>query len=335
MVKFNLRIWFAALFLFALSVVPIIALQIGDTYFITLFSRIMILGMAAVGLNLVLGFGGLVSLGHALYIGMGAYAVGVMSFHGLNNAWLQLFVAMFCGAIVALLLGAVALRTKGLSFIMITLAFAQMAYYVAVGLRQYGGEDGMALNQRSDFVFFSVKNEIQLYYLIFVVLLVIIYVLTRLINSRFGLVLRGSKHNLGRMTALGYPILRYRLVAYLISALICVLAGFFLANVAKYVAPSYMSWHVSAEIIVMAVLGGMGTVLGPLVGATALLAFEEFLLTVNFGLPWGLDAYINSHFLAIIGIMVVVIAWSLQQGLYGSLYGREQRQKHADSQESY
>jgi branched-chain amino acid transport system permease protein len=316
-----------AAFLLLLACVPVFALALGDTYFITLFSRIMILGMAAVGLNLILGFGGLVSLGHALYIGIGAYAVGVLSFHGVTNAWLQLLVALVAGSALSLVLGIVALRTKGLSFIMITLAFAQMAYYVAVGLRQYGGEDGLPLSQRSDFNFFGIQSDIALYYLIFIVLLITLYVLMRMIDSRFGLVLRGSKHNLKRMTALGYPILRYRLVAYLISALICVVAGFFLANVAMYVSPSYMSWYVSAEIIVMAVLGGMGTVLGPLVGATALLALEEFLHTLNFGLPWGLDAYISNHFMAIIGVVVVIIALSLQQGLYGSLLSREQRQK--------
>ncbi|MBF23917.1 MAG: branched-chain amino acid ABC transporter permease [Pusillimonas sp.] len=323
MAKLSLRLSIATAFLIALALVPVFALMAGDTYFITLFSRIMILGMAAVGLNLVLGFGGLVSLGHALYIGVGAYAVGILSFHGINNAWLQLLVALLFGGVLALVLGVVALRTKGLSFIMITLAFAQMAYYVAVGLRQYGGEDGLPLGQRSDFVFFGIQSDISLYYLIFVVLLATVYVLNRMIDSQFGLVLRGSKNNLKRMTALGYPILRYRLGAYLISALICVVSGFFLANIAKYVAPSYMSWHVSAEIIVMAVLGGMGTVLGPLIGATALLAFEEFLHTVNIGLPWGLDTYINNHFLAIIGIVILIIALSLQQGLYGSLLSRE------------
>ena len=330
MAKLNLRLSIATAFFVVLALIPIFAMMAGDTYFITLFSRIMILGMAAVGLNLILGFGGLGSLGHALYIGVGAYAVGILSFHGINNAWFQLLVALITGGVLALILGAVALRTKGLSFIMITLAFAQMAYYVAVGLRQYGGEDGLPLAQRSDFNLFGIQSDVSLYYVIFLTLLATIYLLTRIIDSQFGLILRGSKHNLKRMTALGYPILRYRLAAYLISALICIVAGFFLANVAKYVAPSYMSWYVSAEIIVMAVLGGMGSVLGPLVGAAALLAFEEFLHTVNFGLPWGLDAYINNHFLAIIGIVVVVIALSLQQGLYGSLLSREQRQKNVN-----
>jgi branched-chain amino acid transport system permease protein len=323
--KPNLRIFVAVAFLTLLALIPLIAHAIGESFYITLFSRIMIYGLAALGLNLILGYGGLVSLGHALYIGIGAYTVGILSSHGIGNGWLHLAVALAVGLVMAVLIGLVCLRTSGMAFIMITLAFTQMVYFVAIGLRQYGGEDGLPISQRSDFRLFSIDDNTVLYYLIYVVLLMTLYGCWRLIHSRFGMVLRGSKSNLRRMTALGFPTLRYRLVAYVISALICVVAGILLANVAKYMSPSYMGWHVSAELIVMAVLGGMGTLLGPVIGATALLSLEELLANMKFGLPWGLDAFINTHLMVIIGVFVVLVGLVLKQGLYGYLLARERK----------
>ncbi len=331
MAKINLRFIVGAAFLLALAVLPVFAMSGGDSFYITLFSRIMIYGLATLGLNLILGYGGLVSLGHALYIGIGAYAVGILSAHGITSGWLQLLAALATGALVAALVGLVCLRTRGMAFIMITLAFAQMAYYLAVGLRNYGGEDGMAIPVRSDFGLFSLTNSTVLYYAIFIVLLLVLYLSWRMVHSRFGFVLRASRSNLNRMSALGFPMLRYRLTAYVLSALVCVVAGFFLANVARYIAPSYMAWHVSAELVVMAVLGGMGSLLGPVIGATALLALEELLGSMELGLPWGLDAFINSHFMLLIGVIVVVISLCVQQGLYGYLTIREKRLDHAES----
>jgi branched-chain amino acid transport system permease protein len=298
---------------------------LGESFYITLFSRIMIYGLAALGLNLILGYGGLISLGHALYIGIGAYTVGILSSHGIGSGWLHLAAALAVGGVMAVLIGLVCLRTSGMAFIMITLAFTQMVYFVAIGLRQYGGEDGLPISQRSDFRLFSIDDNTVLYYVIYAVLLMTLYGCWRLIHSRFGMVLRGSKSNLRRMTALGFPALRYRLAAYVVSALICVVAGILLANVARYMSPSYMGWHVSAELIVMAVLGGMGTLLGPVIGATALLSLEEFLATVKFGLPWGLDAFINTHLMVIIGVFVVLVGLVLKQGLYGYLLARERK----------
>ncbi|MCI2811245.1 branched-chain amino acid ABC transporter permease [Eoetvoesiella caeni] len=329
--KINLRFIVGAAFLLSLAVLPLLATAAGDSFYITLFSRIMIYGLATLGLNLILGYGGLVSLGHALYIGIGAYAVGILSAHGITSGWLQLLAAFMVGTVVAMLVGVVCLRTRGMAFIMITLAFAQMAYYIAIGLRNYGGEDGMAVPMRSDFGLFSLSNSVVLYYAIFTVLLLVLYLSWRMMQSRFGFVLRASRSNLTRMSALGFPMLRYRLTAYVLSALVCVVAGFFLANVARYIAPSYMAWHVSAELIVMAVLGGMGSLLGPVIGATALLTLEEFLGSMALGLPWGLDSFINTHFMIIIGVVVVLIALSLQQGLYGYLTAREQRLGHVKS----
>ncbi|MES2536173.1 MAG: branched-chain amino acid ABC transporter permease [Pseudomonadota bacterium] len=325
MVKLNVRIVVAAAFLTLLGLLPLIANAIGESFYITLFSRIMIYGLAALGLNLVLGYGGLVSLGHALYIGVGAYAVGILSAHGIGNGWAHLAVALAVGLVFAVPIGLVCLRTSGMAFIMITLAFTQMVYFLAIGLRQYGGEDGLAIPQRSNFHLFSIDDNTVLYYVIYAALLMTLYGCWRLIHSRFGMVLRGSKSNLRRMTALGFPTLRYRLVAYIVSALICVVAGLLLANVARYMSPSYMGWHVSAELIVMAVLGGMGTLVGPVIGATAMLSLEELLASMKLGLPWELDKFINSHLMVFIGIFVVIVGLVLKQGLYGYLLARERK----------
>lgn len=323
MVNLSARTWFGAVFLLMLAVLPIIAQALGDSFYITLFSRIMIFGLAALGLNLVLGYGGLVSLGHSLYMGIGAYAVGIVSAHGIQSGWLQLAAALGLGGFVAVLVGLVSLRTRGLAFIMITLAFAQMAYFIAISLRPYGGEDGMPISHRSDFGFFSLDDNVVLYYTIFVTLLFTLFFSWRMMHSRFGFVLRASKTNLKRMDALGFPMLRYRLAAYVLSAAVCVVAGFFMANIARYIAPSYMSWHVSAELIIMAVLGGMGTLLGPVIGATALLALEEFLGEFQLGLPWGLDSFINEHYMIIVGVLVIMVALVMQRGLYGYLSVRK------------
>lgn len=319
MVNINVRTVIGAAFLLMLAVLPIIAQAFGGSFYITLFSRIMIFGLAALGVNLVMGYGGLVSLGHALYIGIGAYAVGILSAHSIHSGWMQLIAALVVGGFVSVLVGLISLRTRGLAFIMITLAFAQMVYFIAISLRTYGGEDGMPISQRSDFGLFSLSDNTVLYYAIFVTLLLTLLSSWRMMSARFGFVLRASKTNLKRMDALGFPMLRYRLAAYVISALVCVVAGFFLANVASYIAPSYMAWHVSAELIIMAVLGGMGTLLGPVIGATALLALEEYLGEIELGLPWGLDSFINEHYRIVVGVLVIFIALAMKRGLYGYL----------------
>lgn len=319
MVNPSVRVLFGAAFLLMLAALPLIAQALGDSFYITLFSRIMIFGLAALGLNLVLGYGGMISLGHALYMGIGAYAVGIISAHGMHSGWLQLMAAVGVGVVVAILVGLVSLRTRGLAFIMITLAFAQMLYFIAIGLRPYGGEDGMPISHRSNFGFFSLSHNIVLYYAIFATLLFTLFISWRMMHSRFGFVLRASKTNPKRMDALGFPMLRYRLAAYVISATVCVVAGFFLANVARYVAPSYMSWHVSAELIIVVILGGMGTLLGPVIGATTLLVLEEFLGEIELALPWGLDSFINEHYMIIVGVLVILVALFMQRGLYGFL----------------
>jgi len=218
--------------------------------------------------------------------------------------------------------GAICLRTSGMAFIMITLAFAQMLFFLAVSLREYGGDDGMQVANRSDFGLFKLSEGYTLYYATYVLLLSALYGAWRLIHSRFGMVLRGCKSNERRMRALGFPTLRYKLVAYVISALVCVLAGVLLANLTRFVAPAYMAWTVSGELIVMTVLGGLGTLVGPVVGAAALLLLEEGLSSLKLGVP-ALDTLINQHWLGLIGLFIVGVVLVLKQGIYGWLVDRK------------
>jgi branched-chain amino acid transport system permease protein len=313
---------FAILLLAGLAAVPLLAAWLGQPFWVTLFTRILIFALAAMGLNLVLGYGAMVSFGHAMYLGIGAYAVGILSHHGVDNGLLQLLVALGVGALVALGVGAICLRTSGMAFIMITLAFAQMLFFLAVSLREYGGDDGMQLQNRSQFGPLDLNNATLLYYLAYALLLAVLYGFWRLVHSRFGMVLRGCRSNERRMRSMGFPTLRYKLSAYVISALVCVLAGMLMANLTRFVAPSYMAWTVSGELIVMIVLGGLGTLVGPIAGATALLLVEEALSSLKLGIPW-LDTVVNQHWLALIGIFIVLVVLVLKQGLYGWLVARK------------
>lgn len=305
--RVSARLAVAAVLLTGLALVPVISALIGQPYYVTFFTRIVILAIAAVGLNLILGFGGLVSFGHAMYLGIGAYAVGILSFYGIGNGWAQLAAALLVGAAVAVPVGFVCLRTSGVAFIMITLAFAQMLYFLAVSLKQFGGDDGLTIAGRSDFAIFSLKSDAMLYYAAFAVLLVCLAVLSRLVRSRFGMVLRGARANERRMAALGFPLLRYRLTAYVMSALACVVAGMLLANLTTFTSPSYMAWQASGDLIVMIVLGGMGTVVGPVAGAVVLLVLEEVLA------GW------TQHWMVILGPAIVLIVLTAKKGIYGFL----------------
>jgi branched-chain amino acid transport system permease protein len=304
---------FAALLLAGLALVPLLSAWIEQPYYVTLFTRVVIFALAALGLNLILGYGALVSFGHALYIGIGAYAVAILSFHGVGNGWVQLGAGLAVGGIVATVIGFVCLRTSGMAFIMITLAFAQMFYFLTISLKQYGGDDGLTVAARSDFGLFSLASNDALYYAAFVALAACLVAFDRLVESRFGMVLRGCRSNERRMAALGFPTLRYKLTAYVISALVCVVAGMLLANLTKFAAPSYLAWQASGDLIVMIVLGGMGTLIGPVAGAVALLVLEEILA------GW------TTHWMIVLGPAIVLIVLTAKKGLYGWLVDREAR----------
>jgi branched-chain amino acid transport system permease protein len=302
----------AALLLLFLAALPIYVTVAQQPFLLTLFSRIMIYAVAALSLNILIGYVGLVSLGHAMFLMLGAYAVGLMQFHGYGNGWLQLLVAIGVSIIVAFITGWISLRTSGMAFIMITLAFAQMFFFLGISLKEYGGDDGMRLEARSLLAPFDLTSNMTLYYLIFCFMVLVLIASYFLINSRFGFVLRAIKSNERRIKALGFSADRYKMGAMIIAAVICAVAGFLLANLTKYTSPSYGAWNISGELIVIVVLGGMGTLFGPLVGAIALLLFEEFLTSSS--IPW-----VSTHWQLILGATIVLIVLLAKRGLYGSI----------------
>jgi branched-chain amino acid transport system permease protein len=261
-----------------LAAVPVYAAVTANSFLVTLFTRVIILGMAATSLNLILGYGGMVSFGHAVYLGIGGYAVGILAQEGASSGFLQWPVAILVSALFALLVGALSLRTRGVYFIMITLAFAQLVYYFGVGLDRYGADDGLTIRTRSQFAgLLNLSDRAQFYYLCLALLVVTIYLITRLVNSRFGMVIQGARSNDRRMRAIGFATFRYRLTAFVIAGAICGLAGALLANHTGFISPATMHWTRSGDLIVMVVLGGMGSAFGPLIGAIALLSLEEAL----------------------------------------------------------
>jgi branched-chain amino acid transport system permease protein len=269
---------FVAAVIAILALVPVYAGVTGNTFIMSLFTRIVILAIAAVSLNLIMGFGGMVSFGHAVYLGIGGYAVGILAKEGVNSGLLQWPLAVVASALFALTVGALSLRTRGVYFIMITLAFAQMIYYVAIGLDRYGGDDGMTIYKRSQFgTVIDLSNKTTFYYLCLALLLATIYLVWRLVHSRFGMVIQGARSNERRMRAIGFPTYHYKLVCFVFAGMLCGLAGVLLANHTDFISPALMHWTRSGDLIVMAVLGGMGTVFGPVIGAVALLVLEETL----------------------------------------------------------
>ncbi|RPG88870.1 MAG: branched-chain amino acid ABC transporter permease [Candidatus Puniceispirillum sp. TMED245] len=238
--------------------------------------RIMILGMAAMGLNLVLGYGGMVSFGHAAFVGIGAYAVGISQFYGLDNGWIHVLISLFACGVLGLVIGFLSLRTTGIYFIMITLAFAQMLYFLFVSLEQFGGDDGMSID-RAEFMPIDLWEPLRLYYLIWVALLLTSLFLMVIVRSRFGVVLEAIRSNESRVEAMGLVPLRFKITGYVISAMICGLAGTMFASWQEYVSPDIMHWTRSGELMIIIILGGIGTLAGPLLGAVAFLLLEEWL----------------------------------------------------------
>ena len=296
-----------------LAVVPAISAWTDVPFWTDLARRMMILAIAALSLNLLMGFGGMISFGHAAYIGVGAYAVGICAFYDVTDGWVQLAIALAGSAALALVFGAISLRTRGVYFIMITLALAQMMYYLAAGLDAYGGDDGLPINQSSDFGVIDFGSSVPFYYVTFVLLVLALLFMHRLVNSRFGMVLQGIRSNEARMQALGHPTLRYRLVAFVIAGMMAGLAGVLLANHTNFANPEMMHWTRSGDLIVMVLLGGMGTVAGPVVGTVVYLALEEFL------------AGFTEHWQLIIGPFLVLVVLFARGGLLGFLAGGSRR----------
>ena len=251
------------------AAVPLLAPLVGHMFYVDLFARIMIWAIAGLSLNLIMGFGGMISFGHAAYLGVGAYAVGILAHEGIQSAWVQWPTALALSALVALVFGAISLRTRGVYFIMITLALSQMLYFLSRSAKAYGSDDGLTISRRSDLGLsvLDLRDRYTFYYLVLALLLVCLYASWRIVNSRFGMVLRGAQSNETRMEAIGFSTYRYRLVAFVIAGTMCGLAGILEANLERFVSPDTLNWARSGEMIFMVVLGGLGSVAGPLVGS--------------------------------------------------------------------
>ena len=231
------------------ALMPFMAPLIGQDFYTDVFARTMVWAIAAVSLNLIMGYGSMISFGHAVYIGVGGYAVGILTFHGIENAYIQWPVALAASGLVALIFGAISLRTRGVYFIMITLAFTQMVHFFSVSLEKYGSDDGLTIDARSDFSipFFDLNDGITLYYLIFVLMMLSIYTTYKIVNSRFGMVIRGAMSNDDRMRSIGYPTYGYKLTAFVIAGVMCGLSGILSANLEDFVSPDMMSWPRSSS----------------------------------------------------------------------------------------
>jgi len=278
------------LILLALAVFPLVAPSLGLDFYISMVRRVFIFAMVATSLNFILGYGGMVALGHAAFFGVGAYAVAILASEGIMQGWVAWPAAMVVVAALALVTGAISLRTRGAYFIMITLAFAQMLYFVVISLRQYGGEDGMNLPGHSQWPVIDLADDVTFYYVCLALLVAVLILFNRLVASHFGAALQGVRENEVRMAALGYPVYRIRLAAFVIAASVAGLAGALLANHNLFVSPGMMHWTQSANLLIMVIVGGIGMRYGGVVGAIVLLGLEEFLrmVTEYWHLPLGL-----------------------------------------------
>lgn len=308
-----------------LAVLPPTALFFDQTYIISLMSRVLIYGLAAVSLDLLLGYGGLISLGHAAYVGIGAYVVGIAFFHssemepiihwpivvnGTENGLIVLPLAALISAAFSLVFGALSLRTKGMHFIMITLAFAQMLFFLFVSLEKYGGSDGLSLYSRSSLPGIDLGSDSQFYYLCLALLVCFLFFTNRLVQSRFGLMVRGAKDNSRRIQALGIQPFRYQLALFTIAGAGAGLAGALLANQTEYVSPGLMHWTLSGELMVMVILGGLGTLYGPVLGAAAFLLMEENL------------AMYTEHWMIYMGPFLLLVVLFAKGGLWSLITGK-------------
>lgn len=298
---------------------PWLSYLFGGEYLVSVMTRVLIFAIAAVSLDLIVGYGALVSFGHAAFLGLGAYVTAISAFHlsegitlplgfeGSNALWVNLPLAMIVAGLVALLTGMICLRTRGIHFIMITLAFAQMLYYLFVSLDFYGGEDGLVMIGRNELPWIDLSDDRSFYFLCLGLLLVYLYLARRLVHSRFGRVLRGARINETRLRALGFNAYAYRLIAYVIAATGAAMAGVLLANKTEFVDPGLFSWQLSGELLVMVILGGMGSLYGAVIGAIVFLMLEQWLSS------W------TEHWMFFLGPFLVLVVVRARHGLLGMI----------------
>lgn len=308
MMRTDRRHWIILALFTALAAVPLLAQFGPQSYILGLFTRAMIFGIAALSLDLILGYGALVSFGHAAFLGIGSYAVGILSAHGIESLLVQMIIAIAAAAVFALITGFISLRTSGVYYIMSTLAFGQMLFFFAVSLSAYGGDDGITLPGRSLIAGSKwLHSDINFYYLVFALLLGAYLLMRRIVASRFGRVLTGIRENPVRMQAIGFAPFRYQLTACLIAGMVCAVAGVLLANQAEFVSPAYMSWQRSGELLIMVVLGGVGTLHGAIFGALLFLLMEEWL------------SGITEHWKLIFGPLLIIVVLLGKGGIMGLL----------------
>ena len=306
------RTWILLGLLALLAAVPPIAAALNQPFYLDLLRRVMIFAIAATSLNLILGYGGMVSFGHAAYIGIGAYAVGILGFYGIANGWVHMAVAIGASALVALAIGAVSIRTSGIYFIMITLAFTQMLYYLGISIAEFGGDDGMRLKSKSQFGgLVDLRDPVAFYYVALALMLLSVYLVFRIVNSRFGMVLRATRSNDARSRAIGFSPYPYRLAAFVIAGAMCGLAGALYGNHTNYITPGLMTWEPSGDLMFMVILGGMATSAGPVLGSFALLLVEDLLK------GW------TQYYYVILGPLLVLSVIFFKRGLAGIFFRNE------------
>ena len=314
----NRKFWLNLAGLAVFVLIPVIARAAGEPFLVNLFTRFAIYAIAAVSLDLILGYGALVSFGHAAFFGLGGYVIGVVAFHsadgsgifgwqGTGQALILWPIAIAICAAAGLLVGFLSLRTSGVQFIMITLAFGQMFYFVLVGLMYYGGDDGLAIDARNTLPGIDLRNGVVYYYVCVALLVGWILLCRRVVGSRFGMALRSLKQNRRRSIALGIAPLRYQLVAFIVSAAGTGLAGVLWANYALFVSPDMASWQKSGELMAMVILGGMGSIFGPVIGASIFIGLEQMLTGLT------------EHWMLIMGPVLVLVVLFGRRGLYGLL----------------
>jgi len=305
-----------AVLLILLSIAPLITSWIDQPFYLDLLSRALILAIAASSLNLILGYGGMVSLGHAAYLGIGAYCVGIPAYYDIYNGWIHLGLTITVSGAFAFLTGLIILRTKAVYFIMITLAFSQMVYFTFVSLEEYGGDDGLVIYLRSEFpTWLSMEGPTALYYWIFGALVLTLLLIYRLVYSRFGRVIVGSKFNEERMQSLGFQTYRYRLTCYVISGVLCGIAGMLLGNFTSFISPEMMGWTRSGELIFMVVMGGASSFFGPLIGTSAFVFLEQYLPEIMKAINPSWHEYWHLPF----GVLLVCLVLFGKGGIHGWL----------------
>ncbi|GAC1575863.1 MAG: branched-chain amino acid ABC transporter permease [Candidatus Elarobacter sp.] len=292
-----------------LVALPPLAAVLHQPFWVSALTRILIYALIGVSLDLIVGYAGLVSFGHAAYFAVGGYTVAVLAANGVDAALVAWPAAVLASALLATVVGALSLRTSGIFFIMITLAFAQMVFFAVVAVKAWGGNDGLPLDARSVLPGIDLRDANVLYFVCLVALIAYVVVSAQLVESRLGMVLRGIRRSERRVLALGFPAFRYKLVAFVLSAAGTGFAGALWAEYARFVSPDMAVWSKSGEFLVMVILGGMGTVVGPIYGAAVLLGLESVL------------SGLTEHGMMVLGAVLLVIVLFAKRGLYGWLAG--------------